>query len=69
MVDEIAGKYNLQLTCKNWNQGGSLSINETKTTSMVTYKVFSFLDLKLFWDNSGRLEFQVQRKKTNYPSI
>ena len=36
---------------------------ETETTSMVTNRVFHFLDLGLFWDDSGRLEFQVHRKK------
>ena len=30
---------------------------------MVTNKVISFLDLELFWDDSGRLEFQVHRNK------
>ena len=30
---------------------------------MVTDKVFPFLDLELFWDDSGRLEFQVHEKK------
>ena len=30
---------------------------------MVTDKVFPFLDLEFFWDESGRLEFQVHQKK------
>ena len=53
----------LQFTCETWNPGGRPSRSETKTTSMVTNKVFPFLDLEFFWDDSGRLEFQVHRKK------
>ena len=53
----------LQFTCENWYPGERLSRNETKTTSMVMYKVFPFLDLELFWDDSGRLGFQVHQKK------
>ena len=30
---------------------------------MVTGKVFPFLDLELFWDKSGNLEFQVHWEK------
>ena len=30
---------------------------------MVTGKVLPFLDLVLFWDDSGGLEFQVHRNK------
>ena len=30
---------------------------------MITDKVFPLLELELFWDDSGRLEFQVHRKK------
>ena len=30
---------------------------------MVTDRLFPFLDLELFWDNNGRLEFQVHQKK------
>ena len=62
-VDEIAGNDYLQFTCETWNPGGRPSRSETKSTSMVTNKVFPFLDLEFFWDGSGRLEFQVHRKK------
>ena len=58
-IDEITGYDYLQFTCENWNPGGCTSRNENKTTSMVTYKILPFLDLELFWYNSGRLEFQV----------
>ena len=30
---------------------------------MITDKVFPFLDLELFWDDSGRLEFKFHQKK------
>ena len=30
---------------------------------MVTDKVFPLLDLELFWDDRGKLEFQVHQKK------
>ena len=30
---------------------------------MVTDKVFSFIGLEIFWYDSGKLEFQVHRKK------
>ena len=30
---------------------------------MVTDKFFPLFDLELFWDNSGKLEFQVHRKE------
>ena len=62
-IDEIAGNDYLQFTCEIWNPGGRPSRNETETTSMVTKKVFPFLDLEFFWDDSRRLEFQVHRKK------
>ena len=62
-MDEITGNDYLQLTCETWNPGGLPSINKTETTSMVTNKVFPFLDLELFWDDSGRLEFKVHQKK------
>ena len=62
-VDKIAGNDYLQFTCETWNPCGFLSRNKTETTSMVTYKVFPFLDLELFWDDSGRLEFQVHQNK------
>ena len=58
-VEEIAGNNYLQFTCETWIPGVRLSINETKTTSMVKYKVFTLIDLEFFCDNSGRLEFQV----------
>ena len=48
----------LQFTCETRNPGGRLSRNETETTSMVTDKVFQFLDPELFWYDSGKLEFQ-----------
>ena len=62
-VDKIAGNNYLQFTCDTQNPGGRLSRNETETTSMVTDKVFPFLDLELFWGDSGKLEFQIHRKK------
>ena len=52
--DEIAGNDYLQFTSETWNPGGHPSRSETETTSMVTNKVFPFLDLELFWDDSGR---------------
>ena len=62
-VDKIVGNDYLQFACETWNPCGCLSRNKTETTSMVTYKVFPFLDLELFWDDSGRLEFQVHQNK------
>ena len=62
-VDEIAENDYLQLTCDTWNLGGRPSRNETETTSMVTNKVFPYLDIEFFWDDSGRLEFHVHQKK------
>ena len=56
-VDEITGNDYLQLTCETWNTGGRLSKNKTETNSMVTDKVFPFLDLEFFWVNSRKLEF------------
>ena len=38
-------------------------MTKNETTSMITDKVFPFLDLELFWGNSGRLEFKVHQKK------
>ena len=68
-VDKIAENNYLQFTCDTWNPGGHFSRTETKITSMITNKVFPFLDLELFWDNSVKLEFQVHLKKTNCSSI
>ena len=62
-VDEIAGNDYLLFTCETWNPGGNLSRNENETTSMVTDKVLPLLDLELVWDDSGKLEFKVHRKK------
>ena len=44
-VDEISGNNYLHFTCETCNPCGSPSINETKTTSMVTEKSFPFLNL------------------------
>ena len=44
-VYRIMGNDYLQFICETWNPGGRLTRNETKTTSMVTDKVFPFLDL------------------------
>ena len=38
-------------------------MTENETTSMITDKVFLFLDLELFWDDNQKLEFQVHHKK------
>ena len=62
-IDEISGNDYLKFTCETWNPGGRPSRSETETNSMVTNKVFPFIDLEFFWDDSGRLEFQVHRKK------
>ena len=45
----------LQLTCGTCNPDGSVSQNKTKTSSMVMDNNFLFLELVLFWGNSGRL--------------
>ena len=62
-VEEIVENKYLQFTCDYWNSGGRLSINETETTSIVTCKVLPFLDLDVFRDDSGNLEFQVHQRK------
>ena len=53
-VDKISGNDQLQFTCDTCYLGASPSRNETKNTSMVTEKLFLFLDLELFWYNSGK---------------
>ena len=53
-VDKISGNDRLQFTCDTCYLGASPSRNETKNTSMVTEKLFLFLDLELFWYNSGK---------------
>ena len=53
--DKIAVNDYLQFTCETWNPVGCLSRNKTETTSIVTDKVFSFLVLEFFWDDSGKL--------------
>ena len=56
---KIAGNKYFKFTCETWNPGERPSRNETKNISMVTDESFPFLELDLFWDNSGKLEFQV----------
>ena len=48
-VDKIAGNDYLQFTCDTSNPGRQFPITETETTSMVTDKVFAFLDLEFLW--------------------
>ena len=59
----MTGKNAYKFTCETWNKGGCQSRNKTKTNSMVMDKGFPLLDLDMFWDDSGRLEFQVHQKK------
>ena len=62
-VDEISGNYYLQLTCETWNPGRCPSINENKTTSIISKKSSPIFDLELFWKKCGKLESQIHQKK------
>ena len=62
-INNIAGNDYLQFTCETWNPGGRSSRTKTETTSIITDKVFPFLDLEFFWGDSGKLEIQIHRNK------